>query len=236
MKKAGILLLVLMALVIAAGGLYLAALRFDFNLEIPFIYRKSDSASRLMHLESREVLRLATVEYLYKSVFPHDFIPEETDFRQLFARLYRGEELTAEEERLAEVYRICVQIGIDPEIDQYKFAVITTRVKGGFDFSEAGIGIEEEAGGIIITLPEAVITELVIEDETSDGYEYPDIDAGPAAWKIITDLTREEIRKTVLSEGILSDAEKRGKSYLEMLFTQAGYERISFRTYPSKSE
>ncbi len=236
MKKLMILLTVLFALLMAAGALYLAAVRFDFQLGNPFVYRKSESASRLMLLESREVLRLATVEYLYKSVFPHDFIPEETDFRQLFSRLYRGETLTEEEERLVQVYRLCVQIGIDPEIEQYKFAVITTRVKGGFDFSETGIGIQETAEGIIITLPEPVITELVIEDETSDGYAYPDIDAGPAVWKTITDLTGEEIRSTVLREGILSDAERRGKAYLEMLFSQAGYESISFRTYPSKAE
>lgn len=230
------LLLFLLALPASAALFYAAAPRFNLSIDLPFVSRKKEADSQLVFLESREVLALATVEYLYKSVFPHDFIPEGTDFRALFSRLFRGETLTPEEERLVEIYRVCADVGIDPELEQYRFAVITARVKGGWDLRGTGMSVEETPEGLVITLPRPVITDLIIEDETSGRYSYPDLQAGPAAWKKITGLTEEEIRRRVLAEGILDEAETRGKTYLEMLFAQAGYRSISFRTYPSKSE
>jgi hypothetical protein len=230
------------AILLIAAALYAGSFKFDFPLSLPFMSRKSEAASSLMLTESRELLRLATVEYLYKSVFPYDFIPEGTDFRYLFSALFRNQLLSPEEEELIEIYRLCARIGIDLSMEQYRFAVISTRVKGGFDLSNGGIIAEllptekGEGKGVIISLPEPSITQLVIEDEVSEGYRYPDIEAGPADWKAITDLTGEMVRRKVLEEGILETAEERGKAYLEMLFSQAGYERIFFRTYPSKRE
>jgi len=232
--KAGTLLFLLFAFI--AGG-YLLAARLDITFHLPFISHQREADSKVVLSESREILRLATVEYLYKSVFPYDFIPEGTDFRKLFSSLFRNEKLTDEEQALIDLYRLCAEIGIDLNMEQYTFAVITTRVKGGFDLSQKGIGIEETDGerpgkhNVTITLPKPIITECVVEDETSDRYPYPDIQAGPATWKEITSIAQRAIRKRVIEEGILEEAQQRGKAYLELLFSQAGYDKISFRTY-----
>jgi hypothetical protein len=245
MKKRRLLITLgtlLFLLVITIGGFYFASFQFDFSIDLPFMKRETLSASRQILTGSRDLMELAVVEYLYKAVFPYDLIPRDTDFRDLFARLFRKEQLTAKEEQLIELYRLCAEIGIDLSLEQYRFAVITLRVKGGFDFQERGMTIFEEPASrhqgseIVVSLPAATITDLVIEDERLRDYPYPDIDAGPAQWKAITALVEEEIRAKVIEEGILEEAEKRGKAYLRAVLKQAGYERISFRIYASNSE
>lgn len=239
MKKKRFFIALPLSVLLLAGVIYLASWYFDFTIDLPFMKRQTISASRQVLTGARDLMELATVEYLYKTVFPYDLVPPDTDFRDLFGRSFRGEILSREEEELIELYRLCAGIGIDLSMEQYRFAVISVRVRGGYDFQDRVLHLEEEAGskqqkpGIIVTLPEAVITDLVIVDEVREEYPYPDIDASPAQWKVVSALVEESTRRQVLEDGILEEAEKRGKAYLQAVLKQAGYERISFRTYAS---
>ncbi len=95
---------------------------------------------------------------------------------------------------------IASEAGINLLDDNYSFAVITARIKAGFDFSgtvledpdfdpEAtaeSVIIDAETGIIRLKLPAAIITEVIIEDADSSNYEYPDLDISPEKWKTLT--------------------------------------------------
>lgn len=221
---------ILMLLVSAL--LYLWIIEMDISIDLGFVQHNKTSHSTLLLQEGREMLALATTEYRRKSVFPYDFIPEDTDFRPLFAALFRQEKLAPEEERLVAIYRLCARMGIDLSEENDRFVLISARLRAGFPLEEAlRLRLwDNDPKRIGITLSDAAILDIEIVDDQFDDYPYPDIEANPEEWKEIAFFVQQELRTIARKEGLLIEAEKRGKAALKKLFQGLGYERIEFRT------
>lgn len=90
------------------------------------------------------------------------------------------------------------------------------------------IRIDEESNILYIKLPDPVIVDLIIEDSTSENYQYPDLGIEPKNWKKLTAFIAREIEGKVIEEGILKTARERGEEFFRRLFLEAGYNDIIF--------
>lgn len=233
-------LLTLAALILLAIGFFLIS-DAVFDLGFGIIRDTTVSASVATLTQVRDILSLNTVEVVRKVVFPYDFVPETVDWNQ-FLKVREKRSLTPLEISLAETYDLCSEIGIDLRKKRGDFVVITAIVKAGFDLSNpafvspehAGAALAEEyvrpdsSGGIMIKLPSAVITDVIIEDSGSEGYGYPDIQIGPENWKKLTRFVRERIENETGVSDILDLATENGKQFLSRLFLDSGYSTVSF--------
>lgn len=241
--------LVAVALMITASLTVLPTL--GLSLKLPFSSRSRISESEVLLKEIRPLFELTTVEYTYKTVFPYDFIPEYSDPQQAYTRRQRGEELTSREKEAARLYRICLNSGISLSTRSTEFVVLTTRVKGGYNLQpllgsapagpsgrqrsaessdKLGVYPNSALKTVQIQLPRPIITDLIIQDETSEFYQYPDIQVDAEQWREITDYVEEKIRARVIEAGILVKTEGRMKSTLTGLLKSAGWEKIVFTT------
>ncbi|MFW5711680.1 MAG: DUF4230 domain-containing protein [Spirochaetota bacterium] len=210
------------------------------SLKIPFSSRSQISESEILLKEIHPLFKLTTVEYTYKTVFPYDFIPQNSDPQRAYTRRQRGEELTTREQEAARLYEICRAAGIPLWNRSTDFVVLTSRVKGGYNLqpllsspssdNELRVYPNSALKTIEIRLPAPVITELIIQDETSEFYQYPDIKVDAEQWRRITDYVEEQIRDRVIEEGILLKSEERIKALLSRLLQSSGWEEIVFTT------
>lgn len=200
------------------------------NFKIPFIYNTKSSSTEIILKEIHKVSTLSTVEYIYKSVFPFDFITQDTEWRQLLSKRTKKEFLTTMEKDNLWLFDQCKSIGIDLEYDIYDFVVITSIVEAGFNF-EGEISPNDiiiEGKNISLKLPSTIITKFKIEDSDSSRYNYPDLDVDPMNWKQITSYVEKKIRIKVLEDGILKNAETRGHDFLKSLLIESGWENVIF--------
>mgnify|MGYP006292364335 FL=1 len=221
--------------VLAAAFIFLAGPIFDIDLRGLILRRTTESVSIAVLQETRDVLSFQTVEYVYKAVFPYDFVDPDYDWRELLNKAATDAELTDAELDHLDFYAFCRDLGIRLLTDRYEFVVITAVVRAGFDLSgtvfenpAAAEGIseyvsyDEEARRLTLRLPEPVIVDFIIEDETSEAYPYPDIAMGPDKWKRLTGYAEGRIRARVMEEGILDQARERGRDFLERIFLGPG--------------
>lgn len=229
----------IIAIVSALGLVTLPRLGID--LKLPFSSHRRISESDFILQQLRPILKLTTVEYSYKTVFPYDFIPEGVDISRAYSRYINGEQLTSGEKEAAKLYRLCVDTGIRVWSSDYPFVVITTRVKGGYDLSESPwmkSGAQKEAlvqsnsslGSVSVLLPAPEITEFIIRDETSAEYPYPDIEVDADQWRKISEYVEERIRRRVIQEGILDKTEENMRRFITKLLEESGWEQVSFRS------
>lgn len=235
-RRGGVFLwLVLIVVVIAAAFIFLAQPLFDINLRNLVLRRSTEAVSMAVLEETRDVLSFQTIEYVYKAVFPYDFVEPEYDWRALLQKAATDADLTDSEREHLEFYSFCRGLGIRLLTDRYEFAVITATVRAGFNLMgtpfenpdtneniEHYIAFDKETRRLILKLPDPVIADFIIEDETSEAYPYPDIAIGPAKWKELTAYAEEKIREKVIQEGILEQAEERGKEFLRRIFLDSG--------------
>lgn len=228
------------------------------SLELPFTSRSRISESEILLQEVRPLFHLSTVEYTYKSVFPHDFIPQNSDPQRAYSRRQQGQELTSRAKEAAELYSICLSTGIRLDSRSTDFVVLTSRVKGGYNLgqnkldpspqpphqsnnqssnqsgkeaaSNLQVHLNPSLKTVELKLPKPLITEFVIQDETSEYYQYPDIQVDAAQWKAISGYVEEKIRSRVLQEGILEHTEKNMQNLLVRLLKSAGWKQIVFTT------
>ena len=219
------------------------------SLQVPFTSRTLISESEILLQEVRPLFHLSTVEYTYKSVFPHDFIPQNSDPQRAYSRRQQGQELTSRAKEAADLYSICLSAGIRLDSRSTDFVVLTSHVKGGYNLEsspnssnqsnnqsskEAASNLQVHLNPSLKTaelkLPQPLITEFVIQDETSEYYQYPDIQVDAAQWKAISGYVEEKIRSRVLEEGILEQTEKNMQNLLVRLLKSAGWEQIVFTT------
>ncbi len=227
---AGILLL------LAAGTVLLP--RFGIELNLPFSSRSRISESEILLKDIRPLFLLNTVQYTYKSVFPYDFIPPDTDPLQAYRRYLQGVEITEREKKAAELYRLCQDSGIRLDGFSYSFVVVTSHIKGGFDLSRGPWGVLKNAADLIsvnpslksmsIRLPEPAITEFIIRDETSTEYEYPDIELDAEQWRRVSDYVEQRIREKVVEDGILEKTEENMQQILKRILQDLGWKYITF--------
>ncbi len=243
--------LLLLIVIVASAIHFIPGFSLPLLPDISLGSRTEVSHSQQILTELRPVFALSTVEYTYKSVFPYDFFPEESDFVRLRALFYSDRDVPPELEEEMELYRLCRKVGIDPGNKSFDFVVVTSRVKAGYDLSGSAWNPESKGQApslipvsvfttdkksaegntrsrVVLRLPEPRISDFIIEDETSDAYQYPDIELTAEKWRLITDYLREKVRTRVVEEGILEHAERRAQDLMSRLLSEAGWEEIRF--------
>ncbi len=201
-----------------------------FGLKLPFIYNTKSSHSEIILKEIHKISNLSTVEYIYKSVFPFDFIDTNTNWKKLLSKKSKNEYLTELQQDELWIYNQCKSIGINLEYDIYDFVVITSIVKAGFNLEDkiTSHDIVVEGKNITLKIPNTIITKFTIEDPDSTNYKYPDLDVNPQQWKQITNFVEKKIRIKVLEDGILKNAEKRGQDFIKSILLESGWENVIF--------
>lgn len=229
------------ALLILIGAVGLPLLpRLGIDLGISLGQHTRTSESDILLTRVRPLLKLTTVEYTYNSVFPYDFIPEGVDILRAYRRVVQEEQVTMDEKRAAELYRLCAETGIRIWSQDYAFVVITTNVKGGYDLEkdswpetgtgETAIQTNPTLGTVSILLPPARITDFILRDETSSLYRYPDIEVDAEEWKKISEYVETHIRERVINEGILEKTDGTMRELITRVLKESGWEKISFRS------
>lgn len=236
----------LIAGIAAAGASLVPGFSIPLIPEISLGTKKTTAESHSLLREVRPIFLLSTVEYTYKTVFPYDFFPEETDYDRLHTISRSAEEPGDKQAEEVELYRLCLEMGMDVGPESRDFAVITTRIKAGFNlektpWDQASRGdsreeppirlITENRSGrrrVAVSLPETEITEFILQDETSGDYNYPDLEITASEWRRITHYVEDRIRPRVIEEGILKRAEERARGYIRSLLSEGGYEEIVF--------
>lgn len=202
----------------------------DLNFGLPFIYNKRSSSTEIILTKIRKVSTLSTVEYIYKSVFPFDFIDKDTPWRKILSKRKRKEVLTETEKEKLWLFDLCQSIGINLENENYDFVVITSIVEAGFNIGN-DLNIDNiiiDGKNITLRIPEIIITKFTIDDTDSTKYSYPDLDVDPMNWKKITDYVEKKTRIRVIEDGILKKAEERGKDFIRSILIESGWEKIIF--------
>jgi hypothetical protein len=153
-----------------------------------------------------------------------------------------------------ELFELCMDAGLEVGYGSYDFAVVTTRIKAGYELSgtawealrdgsadsrsalPVSVHRNEETSeaAVTISLPEPAITDFIIQDETSGRYEYPDIEITAEEWRRITGYVAEKIRARVEREGITERAEERAKDVIRTLLREAGWGQVRFSRLVSR--
>jgi len=224
------MILILLILIAAAVIILLLQRGFELGIPNPFVRTEKTAASDLVLKQVRDISRLNTIEFIYKSVFPHDLIDSSIDPANLMRRYKNHETLSLKELEMLALFGIAAEAGIDP--GGTSFAVVTVRIKAGFDFPENlpedSVKIDAENNAVEISLPPVNITEVIIEDADSSVYEYPDLDVSPEQWKTLTSILSKAAQAEAQRRGILAEAELRGKQIIERLLLSSGYGTVTF--------
>ncbi len=248
----GILLIIVTAAVVFAG--ITIATKGSILGDLGIIRTRTQAFSIAFLKEIKELYTFNTVEYIYKAVFPHDYLPPGENKIQAVRRLQARknitkDELTDAELQYLEAYDLSRDIGIDPWANE--FVVLTVIVTGGFDLSNTVFEnpesaspdelskyftVTEEHGddkivkSIYLNLPRPEITDIVIEDIDPEKYLYPDVKIDAREWKNLVLFTRNRVSEKVVNEGILERAETNGEQFLRIFLNQAGYDKIFFHS------
>ena len=235
----GFRLIVIIAIIAVAGFLLTADPLF--NLDFGIIRTEQTATSIAVLTEVRDIFALNTIEFIYKTVFPHDFLTDDVDWGRLLQKQMEGLFLSETDRANLEVYDLCRELDISLWQENYDFVVVTSIVKGGFDLTDTvyqnpekyperisrAVSIGEE-NTVTLLLPDPVITDFIIEDSSSTTYTYPDMDIEPEKWKLLTDFVRGRVEGIVKDEGILDMARERGEVFIERMLEDAGYRNVVF--------
>ena len=225
MKRLRLAALLLVIIAVAAALLLVD----PFDWELSPIRRTTVSARESLLREVRAVYRINTMELVYKSVFPYDFLPRDPDWRMLF---YAAEvrELTPEETELLAFYRFCRELGIDLTARDPGFAVVTLVARAGFDFEGFPLAERFSIDGTTLTigLPEPRVTELTIQDSAGDDYPYPGMEISPENWKRLTEYVTARFDPVLRESRLLEQARARGEELFRRLAESRGYEEVRF--------
>ncbi len=212
-----------------------------FNLDFGLITDKTSSSSSLIALAGRDLMRLNTVEAIYKIVFPYDYVPARVSWKRFLERAEsRRPPLSELEERYLAVYRLAKEIGIEVASKRGDFVVLTVIAKIGFDFDrlvpETGRADADSTGPIslrsdgvvVVDLPPVGITELIIDDSSRADYEYPDLRITPDGWKRLSAFVSADVAARLREDGLFDQAEVQARRFLRQFFYEAGYETVKF--------
>jgi hypothetical protein len=221
--------------VLAAGIAFLFTAKPVFNIDILEHLKRdrSTSGSDAILTRAHDLFLFQTVEYVYKTVFPFDFVPAVYNWNELLDREARGNELTEEEQEYLIIYRFCEELGIKLRANKFDFVVITSVIRGGFDIEETAyadeyVQVDVETKTLFLRLPPPVITHFEIEDPDRATYPYPDFEISPENWKRLIRFTSAKIERQVLDDGILEHAKQNGKAFIEKLLIDSGLRHVVF--------
>lgn len=221
----------LLLILIAAGSLILMFKSFDFNISEIFYKTEKTASSTAILKQIKDISRLNSVEFIYKTVFPWDLIDRDVDLSKTIKKYRAGEKINFKEAEALAVYGIAGEAGIDLLSDTYKFAVISTQVKAGWELSESSedmIFIDKESNTIKIKMPRAEVTEIIIDDSDSSTYDYPDLDVSPEQWRTLTAILSRKVKTEAEQRQIIELAEKRGQEFIRRMLKNSGFSEVIF--------
>ena len=107
--------LILILLVLAAAAVVIISTDrlFDFTITNPFIKKERTVDSSVILKQVKDVSKLNTVEFIYKTVFPFDLIQPDTDWDYLVKSFSSGRKLDFNEIEMLSVLGISLDAGID---------------------------------------------------------------------------------------------------------------------------
>ncbi len=252
LKPKTLFIVIPVLLLLISGALFIVTAKpfFGIDLGINPVKRERTAVSVSVLTEVRDIMSLNTVEFVYKSVFPHDFLPSDIRWDSILYKDQTGQPLLPEEAEYVSIYRLCRKIGIDLRQNNYDFVVVTGIIKAGYDFSDtpyssAGgtsidesnpeykrlkeyVSFSEDGSRLLLKLPQPEIVSFIIEDSTSEDYAYPDISIDPEQWKVLSTFVTEKVRGRVLEEGILRLARKKGEAFITRIMRDAGFQEVVF--------
>ncbi len=213
------------------------------------------ASSQLILRQLRDVLSFHSVEYVYRSVFPHDYYPEGVNLTQVLNRLAldnrpAADILSPEELDYWVAYNLANDVGLRASRDE--FVVVTVRARGGYELE--GTALERDSvdapatgpGGafsvteargpgdtsirvLTIRLPEPEVVDIVVEDVNPDTYRYPEVGLHPEGWQQVAAFVSRRVAARTVEEGILDRTRENTEGFLRSLFKEAGYDRVEFR-------
>lgn len=225
------LILILLILIVVVVIIMLFQTGFEIKISNPFVKTEKTVSSEAVLKQVVDISRLSTIEYIYKTVFPYDLINPDADLAALVKKFKAGERLNFNEIEMLSIYGISSEAGIDLLKETFDFAVVTVRIKAGYDFPEKSeniLTIDPESKIVSIKLPPVKITEVIIEDADSSVYNYPDLNINPEQWKTLTSILSRVVKDKAEKKGILQAADIRGQNFIEQLLLNAGYPEIVF--------
>ena len=214
--------------------------------------REQTIGSAVILGEIRDMYSFNTVEYVYRVVFPFDFLDPDISIELVLSRLRGASDpidrvLSPQEYEYWNAWNLARKHRFGLTDDRPDFIVITAVVRGGFDLTgtvwELGSGaalsdietvirpLAEDSGrarGIAVRLPRATVTDVVIEDVGSTTYRYPDFPLQPEAWREIAAFVAESVERRTVDEGLLLAAEANGRDFVTTLLQSAGFSTIQF--------
>lgn len=261
MKLSGAHLVSLFSVLTAATLVALLSLRLPVDM-LPDVFgavrRERRSGHELLLTEVHDLYRIHTVEYIYRSVFPYDYMPPQISLSSILRSIRSGsghisEILSDEEQLYLDAYNISLDAGLRTDAAAAEFVVVTVVVRAGFDLSDtvyarphlatpeqtaAVFSVEEQAATAttpavrtaLMVTPPALVTELRVEDVDPQRYPYPDIALDPAGWRRIAEFVRQQALSRTIADGLLLSAEQNSHRLLRELLLQAGYNEVELRT------
>lgn len=209
--------------------------------ELGLINRTKLAASAVLLEELRSIYRLNTVEYIYRTVFPFDYMPETTDYADIMESIRTSsgpanEALTDDQRMYLDALNIAEEVGLGEE----EFLVLTVRVAAGFDLEGtvqegtphggATISRDDETGRRTarVSIPPAAVTDVVIEDVDPQTYSYPDVGMDAEQWREVAGFVAEYIEARTVEEGILEAAGENARELTRNLLIAAGIDHVTF--------
>jgi hypothetical protein len=234
-------------------------------LDLGIVRRERISSSSVLLKELRDIYALNTVEYIYRTVFPYDYMPETTSMDEIMEAIRNGEgpvdRILEPEQRLYfDAHNLAQEVGLGGD----EFIVLTVRAFAGFDldgtaFADAGrdpggataepgrdpasraapyVSLENTEDGFRIAhvrIPRAAVTDIIIEDVDPDTYSYPDVGMDAEAWREVAEFVSEHVKERTIEEGILDTAASNARGLVETLLLSAGIDQVSFENEAKSS-
>lgn len=229
-KRLSVYIIIGIALLLIFLTLSRSLLKLPFGFNFARTERKAYSTIILK--EMRDVFLLTTVEYVFKTVFPHDYLPPDRDIENEL-RLYRkGNLVFPADDVLGKMLALSSELGFDLNKMQDEFVIVTVILKAGFNLESVDpedIFLQNEReNSITVKMPVPVITGVTIDDTPRTQYNYPDIPLSPEKWKRVAAFVTGQVTDLVLHEGFLDIALQNGKDFLKNLLKESGWDQVNF--------
>lgn len=241
-----------------AVAVIVALVRFDLLAgplralaeDIGIMSRETVSTSEVMLEELGEIYRLETVEYIYRTVFPYDYMPDSTSMAEVMRTIREttaplDEALPDDQKLYFDAYNLAEDIGLSEE----EFLVLTVRVFAGFDLADTPFAGPADTGApdvaavdyvrveplpdgagrrAHVRLPQPTVTDIVIEDVDPATYRYPDLGMDAEGWRRVAGFVSDHVEARTIEDGILDTARANARELVRTLLLSAGIDQVSF--------
>lgn len=214
------------AVAVVAGTLFLAR-----NQLADLVYRETVSrGSESLFLGPRDVAELETVAMVHKTVFPHDYFLEDTNFYVLLDRIRRADApaqdvLTSQELDHFDAVNLAQSIGLATGAGQPGYVVVTTTLRYGYDLSQlesliraqTDLNDEQDSAPATIAVPPARLLSQETEDLSREDYPYSPVYLDAEGWQSVTAFVSTRLRRDEPDDEVISQATTTGIELLEVL-------------------